>query len=59
MTSEIKPDVNIEELIDPNLRETSMSKIKIFSIKAEELYNLSNKYEELLNKDSCLLLLII
>lgn len=59
MTSEIKPDVNIEELIDPNLRETSMSKIKIFSIKAEELYNLSNKYEELLNKDSCMLSLII
>ena len=52
MTTEIKPDVNIEQLIHPNLRQRSMEKIPQFAELAEQLTNLSKENQDLLNPDS-------
>ena len=52
MTSSIRTDVSLEDLIDPDLQNKSMSKIKLFAQLAQELNDLANQYEELLDPKS-------
>ena len=52
MTTEIKTDVDIEQLIHPNLREASMSKIPLFAEMANKLNKLAHDYADYLDPES-------